>query len=1451
MSSTSQDVCELWSGEGVVRVMGRPVLLQMVCVEDSSGSHIYTLKEAIEKGYYMNTNRSNDFHPEPKESGFGENPPNLSLNVNMIPLSRWMLVLMITAGLVLQGGVLAFAATSQYVLQLSNEDDGSINVYGFPIFTAGTVILALSMYLCAHIIESSTDEETWVPKTPAAIKTVIWLQQGGQTVGDQRFECFARCITDSRGIITSRKSKRKDRTRLVYFSVISTLFGFVAQFVGLRAMHPAVTLVQLVAVMTMTAIRSCAHIKRDSKNDIGNPGKVEGHELDWLALHIHGCVAWKVGSTPLLGISHGPWDTNSIPSSVGRGDINSELATAVMHTRARLAELSVDWNLELRDTVKSLQRTLNLSMDEIFMSKILLVPWWNKASFTFSLPVEFTILGDHSRKSSIELTMSRERDQNEKWMSWATDVSQLEAVMSLWVSSLGKRKKQPGFESIIYLGPATPEALLDYQIWIHRQTTPTISTLDLTSTELYSCFGYIDPYTLNDTFQHMYISSKAAVVNLCAQEIYAAFVSALPFELLYMSGKTERRSCANDADVRFRINNSKMTSLARIFSESGLGTIEEAYFYIFPALKRARRVPPLKAAFLNEQDYANSYELNGGGNWTQAVKIDQWVCENTGVVNLEPKEEARLRSLSEQRLIRLRLYIERYKYDPESQDDKQELVDLLWERISTFNAPISNIMASCVVCLCKATTHGTTNYFYKCEPEAQFTLAISILKKVDLHQEDMLPVVLEFIHDAFKSGRESVAEDMAIWVWNEKIFATESTRKPYLSRAHFEVNQVLLTLRHQRRVFLTLEEVQKYLDNPQRKESREKAAIEAGDLDNPAITIDLQLLRPFRTILQAAAGAGRLDVVKLLLSLNGALINDAPKSSEGRTALQAAAGNGHVDVVEYLLNASPPADIHQPAARRSGRTALQAASERGHADIVDYLLKNGASVNEPHATHDEACNLYRRQLRVEVPEQSHGVIYTHPSSLSHAHQVGYSSVCYAIIKGHEAVLELLLKAGANLNTVSHGTALQFAASRGDTHIVKKLLIAGADADMDADMCGGRTPLQAAAEAGHLEIIQILLKHGASINASPASFHGRSALAAATGKGLFGIAKFLLTEGADVNQGPGIAFGATALQAAASGGFINIIDLLLTAGAEINAAPSLIGGKTALVCAMSAEYSGRILERLLPHGDINAIAPYGGRTILQAATEIGNSTVVKILLEKGADVNLPPAPGGGRTALAAAAEYGYLEIAVALLDAGADPNGGSVEDFGHAAIEEAAGAGLSHIIEMLIRDMEPTKKTGVLPLAAAAGGGHTEMVELLLSRGAELIIEKPISSQFSLKQAAIIEGINQRSQGYMFVNGERVVIEPPLEDRETRALSKIRFLLQDMLTDNAVSAIELARNGESTKIVHMLERDVGMLQSLDIYSKQITHSICGSRASTPERHSYRGGQLLEDLSFAVL
>lgn len=80
-----------------------------------------------------------------------------------------------------------FAAITQYKLKLS-KNDGPPLTYGLPLLVAGTLGLGAGMFLCAFIVETSTEECVWIPQ-PAISPTaaaVIWLQQGGQTVGDQR-----------------------------------------------------------------------------------------------------------------------------------------------------------------------------------------------------------------------------------------------------------------------------------------------------------------------------------------------------------------------------------------------------------------------------------------------------------------------------------------------------------------------------------------------------------------------------------------------------------------------------------------------------------------------------------------------------------------------------------------------------------------------------------------------------------------------------------------------------------------------------------------------------------------------------------------------------------------------------------------------------------------------------------------------------------------------------------------------------------------------------------------------------------------------------------------------------------------------------------------------------------------------------------------------------------------
>jgi hypothetical protein len=49
LSSTSDEVCELWSGEAIVRVMGSPQVLELVYIKGGINCGLYTLQEQREK----------------------------------------------------------------------------------------------------------------------------------------------------------------------------------------------------------------------------------------------------------------------------------------------------------------------------------------------------------------------------------------------------------------------------------------------------------------------------------------------------------------------------------------------------------------------------------------------------------------------------------------------------------------------------------------------------------------------------------------------------------------------------------------------------------------------------------------------------------------------------------------------------------------------------------------------------------------------------------------------------------------------------------------------------------------------------------------------------------------------------------------------------------------------------------------------------------------------------------------------------------------------------------------------------------------------------------------------------------------------------------------------------------------------------------------------------------
>lgn len=136
-------------------------------------------------------------------------------------------------GVVLQTAVLAFDGFIVYGKKLTKGGE-KVSHYAYPFTFFGTAGVVISMYLCAYIIETSTNELEWKPQrlegSPEDSKPtnqrVIWIQKS-QTVGDQGFGSFAIYgpLGSSRYLMTSHRCR--DRKRFHNLTTIASIISIV------------------------------------------------------------------------------------------------------------------------------------------------------------------------------------------------------------------------------------------------------------------------------------------------------------------------------------------------------------------------------------------------------------------------------------------------------------------------------------------------------------------------------------------------------------------------------------------------------------------------------------------------------------------------------------------------------------------------------------------------------------------------------------------------------------------------------------------------------------------------------------------------------------------------------------------------------------------------------------------------------------------------------------------------------------------------------------------------------------------------------------------------------------------------------------------------------------------------------------------------------------------------
>ena len=316
-----------------------------------------------------------------------------------------------------------------------------------------------------------------------------------------------------------------------------------------------------------------------------------------------------------------------------------------------------------------------------------------------------------------------------------------------------------------------------------------------------------------------------------------------------------------------------------------------------------------------------------------------------------------------------------------------------------------------------------------------------------------------------------------------------------------------------------------------------------------------------------------------------------------------------------------------------------------------------------------------------------------PTEVNHRNPDGSTPLQWAVFEGDAAEVERLLDAGADLTLANNYGAdpMGLAAEVADTEILRLLLEAGADADSPNP--DGQTALLAVARSGNLEAAQLLLDHGATIDARE-NWGGQTALMWASARRHPEMIEFLVSNGADIN----------------SAGTNRDYQRHVTAEGRPKNLDS--GGFTPLLYA-ARENCMACVEVLLDNGaDIDLPDP-DGVSPLHVAIMNANWDLAKQLLEAGADVNqwdiFGEAPlftvvgnytraDGGRGSIDPLNETDGMTILRMLLDGGANTN-----------------------MQLFFRPANvrgSTNTRGSTPLIRAATNADLEIINLLLEYGAD-------------------------------------------------------------------------------------------------------------------------------------
>ncbi|KAL7917950.1 ankyrin repeat-containing domain protein [Trichoderma austrokoningii] len=383
------------------------------------------------------------------------------------------------------------------------------------------------------------------------------------------------------------------------------------------------------------------------------------------------------------------------------------------------------------------------------------------------------------------------------------------------------------------------------------------------------------------------------------------------------------------------------------------------------------------------------------------------------------------------------------------------------------------------------------------------------------------------------------------------------------------------------------------------------------------------------------------------------------------------------------------------------RHAREADQEDGLMNkLIDALFdSDDVTTWERWREYYDAKEKSRAENLTETPLET----FTQPGRVFYAAKLNLTNLTLRLIEKHPDHLDD--------RSIFGETALAAACSNGNEQIAQTLISSGADISLAT--WSGQTPLHLAARNGHLKLVRILLKSGSEVNS--VDFRKATPLHSAAEAKQTEIAELLLQYGANV-----IAVdiqGHPPLYSALRRNDINMAQLFIAA------APDQI--------KLAGKYYRWLPLHFAAHFNISEsmrlLLDCGANPDL-VSDQGSTGEIVHLLIEKGADLNIPD--GSGRTAVIFAAWNKNSEMIRELVENGAklnmvDANVDSVRILLNAGADQDllmdnTGSSPLFLALLLKNGANPETETAgyKTPLCTAILGHHIEVVKLLLEHGAD-------------------------------------------------------------------------------------------------------------------------------------